>query len=260
MSLANVAEIDAFVTDERLPEIESQIIQNNAILARLEGKNRYIADGGEHIRAAARYQRLPSGAYARGKAFSTEQRETVKEYILPWVMYYVDVTIDGWSRVIMSGRNAIRNFVADKMDNARETMSYNLNRGMVVYGGEDNELTGFPAFCDDGTNYASYGQITKATYTWAKGYLNSTGGAYTNSMFQTAYGEVSKNNEHPDIILTDQDVYNSVWNKMTPQQRFPSERHADIRALGFDGIESTKGFKKNFTISVDIPMYLWYNG
>jgi len=66
-------------------------------------------------------------------------------------MYYCDVTVDGWSRVIMSGKNAIRNFVADKMDNARETMSYNLSKGIIDYGGEDDEITGLKAICDDGT-------------------------------------------------------------------------------------------------------------
>jgi len=86
MSLANVQEIDAFVRDELVPGIESQIVQNNAILARLEGKDRYLADGGEHIRVAARYERLPGGAYPRGEKFSTEQKKTVKEYVLPWVI------------------------------------------------------------------------------------------------------------------------------------------------------------------------------
>jgi len=56
-------------------------------------------------------------------------------------------------------------------------------------------------------------------------------------MFQTQYGNCSKNNQHPDLIVTTQAVYNSIWNKMTPQQRFPSQRHADLRALGFEGIE-----------------------
>lgn len=53
-----------------------------------------MADSGEHIRTGARFAHLPGGPYARGAKFSTTQKETVKEYIHDWRMYYVDVTID----------------------------------------------------------------------------------------------------------------------------------------------------------------------
>ena len=38
MSKLNTTELDAFVRDEVLVKVESQIVTNNAILARLEGK------------------------------------------------------------------------------------------------------------------------------------------------------------------------------------------------------------------------------
>jgi hypothetical protein len=237
MSTANIAEVDAFVRDEVLPKIESQIVANNAILARLEGKGKYFADSGEHIRTGARYAHLPGGFYARGTKFSTVQKETVKEYIHEWKMAYVDVTIDGWTEAITMGTNKIRNFVADKMDNSRETMSQILNDGLRS-GGENDQVDGLPAICDDGTNYATYGTINRTSNTWAKGQLDGTGGTYANSIFQEMYGDCSLNNQHPDMIITTQAVYNSVWGKMTPNQRHGmSDRHADLRALGFSGIE-----------------------
>jgi len=237
MSLLNTTELDAFVRDEVLTKIESQIIMNNAILARIEGKDKYFADSGEHIRTGARYAHLPGGFYERGAKFSTVQKETVKEYIHDWKQAYVDVTVDGWTEAIALGSNKIRNIVEDKMDNGRETMSKILNDGMRS-GGEDGQIDGLPAICDDGTNYATYGNITRSTDTWAKANLDATGGVYSNSMFQTAYGNCSKNNKHPDMIMTTQAVYNSMWGKMTPQQRYnQSDAHADLRALGFSGIE-----------------------
>jgi hypothetical protein len=75
---------------EVMPKIESQIVKNNAILVRLEGKGKYMADSGEHIRTGARYANLPGGFYARGAKFSTTQKETVKEFIHDWKMAYVD--------------------------------------------------------------------------------------------------------------------------------------------------------------------------
>ncbi len=135
------------------------------------------------------------------------------------------------------GSNKIRNIVEDKMDNARETMSQLLNDSMRS-GGEGDNIDGLKAIYDDGTNYNVYGTINRSTDTWAKAQLDATGGTYSNSMFQTMYGRCSKNNKHPDLILTTQTVYNSIWNKMTPQQRYQqSDAHADLRALGFSGIE-----------------------
>jgi hypothetical protein len=237
MSKANVAEIDAFVRDEVLPEIESQIVQNNAVLARLEGKGKYFADSGENIRTGARYAHLPGGFYARGAKFSTVQKETVKEYIHDWKMAYVDVTIDGWTEAVTMGSNKIRNFISDKMDNSRETMSQILNDGMRS-GGENDNINGIKQICDDGTNYSTYGTINRTTNVWAKGQLDATGGAFANSIFQDMYGDCSLNNKNPDMIMTTQAVYNSLWGKMTPNQRHGmSDRHADLRALGFSGIE-----------------------
>ena len=94
MSKQNVAEIDAFVRDEYLPKIESQIIQNNAILARIEGKGKYMADSGENIRTGARYAHLPGGFYARGAKFSTTQKETVKEFVHDWKMAFCNKNSD----------------------------------------------------------------------------------------------------------------------------------------------------------------------
>ncbi len=152
-------------------------------------------------------------------------------------MAYVDVTIDGWTEAIAMGSNRIRNIIEDKLDNAEETMSAFLNDGLRS-GGAGASIDGFPAICDDGTNYATYGTLTRSTDTWAKGKLDATGGAYSNSMFQTMYGNCSKNNKHPDLIITTQAVYNSIWGKMTPQQRYAqNDAHADLRAIGFSGIE-----------------------
>jgi len=237
MSKANITEIDAFVRDTVLPEVESQIIANNALLARLEGMGKYVADSGEHIRTGARYAHLPGGFYKRGTKFSTTQKETVKEFIHDWKMAYVDVTIDGWTEAITMGTNKIRNYVQDKMDNAQETISAILNDSMRT-GGEGDNIDGVKTICDDATNYSTYGTLARGTDVWAKGQLDATGGTYSNTIFQAMYGDCSKNNQHPDLIITTQAVYNSVWGKMTPQQRYQqSTAHADLRAIGFSGIE-----------------------
>ena len=237
MSKSNIEEIDAFVRDEVLPDVESQIIVNNALLARIEGMGKYVADSGENIRTAARFAHLPGGMYKRGAKFSTAQKETVKEFIHDWKMAYVDVTIDGWTEAVTMGTNKIRNYVQDKMNNAQETISQILNDTLRT-GGEGDNVDGIKKICDDGTNYATYGTLTRATDTWAKGQLDATGGAYSNTIFQSMYGQCSKNNQHPDMIITTQAVYNSIWGKMTPQQRYAqSTAHADLRAIGFSGIE-----------------------
>lgn len=236
MSTQNIQEIDAFVRDEVLPDIESQIVANNALLARLEGMNKYVADSGEHIRTGARYAHLPGGFYKRGAKFSTTQKETVKEFIHGWKMAYVDVTIDGWTEAITMGTNKLRNYVQDKMNNSQETMSQILNDSLRT-GGEGDNIDGIKAICDDGTNYPTYGTLTRTADTWAKGQLDATGGAYANSIFQSMYGLCSKNNQHPDLIITTQTVYNAVWGKMTPQQRYQNTGHSDLRSLGFTGIE-----------------------
>ena len=55
------------------------------------------------------------------------------------------------------------------------------------------------------------------------------------STLQTAYGNTWFGNEHVDLIATTQVVWNVLWNKIQPQQRF-MEESTDVAKIGFQSL------------------------
>jgi hypothetical protein len=55
------------------------------------------------------------------------------------------------------------------------------------------------------------------------------------ALLQTAFGSCWFGNEHPDLIVTTQTIWNIIWNKILPQQRF-MEESTDVAKIGFSAM------------------------
>jgi hypothetical protein len=90
------------------------------------------------------------------------------------------------------------------------------------------------------TLFPTYGGITRTDLGVAAGTNNSGINGYTIATMttltlaglQTAYGACWFGNEHPDLIVTTQTIWNIIWNKILPQQRF-MEESSDVAKIGF---------------------------
>ena len=138
------------------------------------------------------------------------------------------------------------NYVESKMINASGKMAKNLGTdifldGTGVSSGTIN-LDGFLQALDSGDTYTTYGGITRsdlgvtagANNVGINGY-NEALATFTMAGLQTAYGGAWFGNEHVDLIVTTQTVWNIIWNKILPQQRF-MEENTDVAKVGFQSM------------------------
>uniref|UniRef100_A0A6M3LFP5 Putative capsid protein n=1 Tax=viral metagenome TaxID=1070528 RepID=A0A6M3LFP5_9ZZZZ len=155
---------------------------------------------------------------------------------------YVNVTLDGETELKIEGDEKILSIIETKMDNASKTFSRKFTQALYASQGSKAIIDIPTAIGTSGT----YGEISKDTYSWWQGSVNSTGGAFSMDMLQARYGACSDGPLQPDLIVTTQAIYDKIWLRVQPQQRGNLDNTPGLAKIGFSGINFNRA-----TIVVD---------
>jgi len=157
---------------------------------------------------------------------------------------YVNCTLFGVDNVLNRGPEAAMSLVETKMVNAAGRMADLLGTDIFLDGQGTNSssiaLDGLDASIDDGSNYQSYGGVTRTDIsatasTGINAYVVNAQGVLTLAAVQTAYGQAWFGREHVDLLIMPQPVWDILWNKIQPQQRF-REESSDVAKIGFQSM------------------------
>lgn len=211
-----------------LPYITDQIYTSNPTFLKMSQKGLRLA-GGKWIEYPVLFAKTPGGSYRGFDTLDVSWVSQLQTATLDWKQYYAAVTIDGLSEIENGGPDAVVTLVSAYMENARRKLEDTL--GSDLWGSNTNvkALDGLQAAIDDSTNVTTYAGISRATNTWWKAtYLDNGGTQITLPIMQTAYGNCTVGQTAPDLIVCDQTIYNEVWNKVQPQQRFGNGQSPEI--------------------------------
>lgn len=235
-------DISAITNRKIVPRMVDNFFKSGPLFVLLKNKLNMPFDGGLTIKQPIMYQQLNGGPTARGGTFDTSyvQTDTALEFNVK--EYYVNVTLYGADNLLNIGPEAAMSNVESKMANAAETMAKNMGTDAYLDGqgtySSTLALDGLYAACDDGSNFPSYGGITRSSI--ASGANNGINGYYASftgkslglSDVQTAVGSATFGRFHPTVILNPQPVWDLLWSKIQPQQRF-LEESSDLAKIGF---------------------------
>jgi hypothetical protein len=135
------------------------------------------------------------------------------------------------------------NYVESKMFNASGKMAKLLGTDAFLDGtgvvSSAISLDGLLQALDNDTTYHSYGGITRTDLGVAATTNNAGINGYRAALnpfsitgMQTAFGSCWFGNEHIDLIVTTQAIWDMIWGKLQPQQRF-MEESTDVAKIGF---------------------------
>lgn len=225
-----------------------QIFIGNALLTKLLSKSQVVFDSGRKIAQPIIYGKLAGGSYAGLDTFdiSVKKIQTYAEW--DWKSYYVNVTIPGDDLDVAEGDEKIIGILATRMETATMTTHDDLTT-MFFSDGTGNGSKDFDGLlngADNGTVYATYGGIPRTTETWWKGVVDSTGGAVTIDAINSMIGSITIAQKKPDLAFTTQTIYDKIWARVQPQQRFLDGKSA-LAQVGFSGIN----FNGHMEIIVD---------
>lgn len=177
--------------------------------------------GGRDIEYPVLYAKVPGGSYRGFDTLDVSWVSQIQNANLDWKQYYAAVTIDGLSEILNGGPDAVITLVSAYMENARRKLEDAL--GSDLFGSNTNvkALDGLQAAVDDSTNVTTYAGISRSTNTfWKANYHDNGAAQITLAQMQTDYGNATVGQTAPDLVVGDQTVYNEIWNKVQPQQRF----------------------------------------
>ncbi len=227
-----------------IPSLIDTIYKSSPVLTRFRTRNMERFEGGVTIRQPIMYAALKGGAFQRGSSFDTSyvQTDTALEFNVKY--YYVNATLFGTDNVLNRGPEAAMSYVESKMINASGQMARELATDLYLDGqgvqSSPIQLDGFLAAIDDGTNFVSYGGITRADIAVGanqgiNAFFNGSNTTFALSQLQTAYGNSWFGAEHVDLIVCQQPQWDSIWMKIQPQQRF-LEESSDVAKIGFQSL------------------------
>ena len=237
-------ELTAHIRQHYMPVLVDQVFIATPLFARLRAKNQIVIDSGREIVQPFIFDKLVSGSYEYADTFDVSYKKTDDYLTFYWRGVWVNITIDNWTLALNNGVEGVIPLLEAKMHNAETTIIDTLSNWIMTDPSDTKAWDGLWNGCDDGNTYSTYGNVTRTAgftygttgYAALNSYIDSTGGLITLERLRYAMGKATVGTRKPDMILCRQNIYDQIWARVQPQQRFLGDRHNDLVNVGFDGI------------------------
>lgn len=151
---------------------------------------------------------------------------TAAEY--DWKQYASTIAISGIEEAKNNGEQEIINLLEAKIMQAEESMREGFNQMFFAdgTGNSGKDWNGLGNIVEASGTVGGINRATAGNEYW-RSYEENTAGALTLAQMATAYNTVSVGNDHPDMILTTQTLFEKYEALLVPQLRFTDTKTAD---------------------------------
>lgn len=232
-----ITQVVASTLDEVRPDLVDNLFRSNALFARLYQKGKVVLDGADEIRIPFIYDRLPGDWYTGLGPFAVTQKEIITSLRFNWKSVYTSITLPGLDVFKNSGPYRSFDLVAAQLTTARMTLADKLGTAIFNDGTNSAQLTGLRGAIGTSGTYGGITRDSSVVGTAVQGNVDTTGGAITLPFINSLMGTASRGGaEKPDLLVTTQTLWDAVWARVQPQQRYPNPSQQDIANVGFDVI------------------------
>lgn len=194
--------------------------------------------GGAYIEIPVTYRyNTQGGSYSGLDRLNTAQENTRTRARYEWKQVFQPLVIDNMELFKNGGKNAseetVVNLMEQEMEEAKESMKnllagmfYGDGTGTTIHGVANGDLLGLQALVDDGTDVASLGDITFATYSWWQSQVQSAVGSLTLAHMAAQYVAASSGNDKINMIITTETLKNAYEALHQPSVRYVSSGSA----------------------------------
>jgi len=231
-----------------LPKVVDTILGSNVFATRMLA-NAQKWRGQTIEKSIKKSKNTNGGSFSGLDTFSTSEADTritlsfsPKFYEIPVVIELTELSIN------QSDPNRVADLAAIEMQSTAEDMADGI--GTLFYGdgtGNSNkDFLGLEAIVDDGTNAATYGGQTRATYTTLKSTVTAaSSNKLSLAQMATLYNAISSGSVKPTLGLTTTTIFSLYEQLLNPQERIvkdvPMMKAGLTGGSGFTGL-CYKGF------------------
>jgi hypothetical protein len=134
-------------------------------------------------------------------------------------MAYKPVVIANIEQTLNEGDERVIDLLEVEFDSQAQSLMQVMATNLWTGTGSGNSWDSIYNAADDGTNFGTYGSLSRTTYTTLKGYYLASAGALTLAKMATAYDAVSIGNDSPDIIATTKTLWSTYESLLQPTVR-----------------------------------------
>ena len=151
---------------------------------------------------------------------------TAAEY--DWKQYAASIAISGIEEAKNNGEQEIINLLEAKIMQAEESMREGFNRMFFAdgTGNSSKDWNGLGNIVEASGTVGGINRATTGNEYW-RSYEENTATALTLAQMSTAYNSVSVGNDHPDMVLTSQTLFEKYEALLQPQLRYTDTKTAD---------------------------------
>lgn len=146
-----------------------------------------------------------------------------------WKQYAASISISGIEEAKNNGEAEIINLLEAKIMQAEESMREGFNR-MFFANGTGNggkDWNGLGNLVESENSVGGINSASGQGNDWWRSYEENTATALTLAQMATAYNTVSVGNDHPDVILSSQTLFEKYESLLQPQLRYTDTKTAD---------------------------------
>lgn len=208
-------------------QLTDNIFNARPLTAHLMDKGRIrMLNGGTNIVEPLIYgENSTVGSYSGYDTISLTPQSGISAAEFDWKQYAASIAISGIEEAKNNGEQAIINLLEAKVMQAEESMKEGFN-AMFFGTGTGNNWNGLENLVDSTTAVGGIDPAVSGNEFW-RSYEEGTAGALSQADMTTAYNTVSVGNDHPDMIMTTQTLFEKYESLLTPQLRYTDTKTAD---------------------------------
>lgn len=223
--------------------LEDNIFKGNPFLYWMGAKGRKIyQDGGHQLLVPLMYGKNTTvKTYSNYDELDVTPQEGFTNGIYPWRQIAGSISISRMEERKNSGQAKILDLLESKIMQAEKSMIEEINRQLFLDGTGNGGLDfyGLALLVEEGSAWSTVAGIDRTAETWWRNYWKSTGSFAANGRadMRTAYNSTTRGNQHPDIIITTQTVFEFYEALLVQNERFTQKETGDggFESLKFKG-------------------------
>lgn len=165
-------------------------------------------------------------------------------------MAYKPVVIANIETTLNQGDEQIIDLLEAEFDSQAQSLMQLMSSNLWSGTGVGNSWDSIDTAADDGTNYATYGGLSRTTYSTLKGYYLASAGPLTLAKMATAYDAVQIGNDSPDIIATTKALWTTYESLLqaTVRAGYVQNGYPKINAFGMLSTTSAMAGQAGFDV------------
>lgn len=230
MANPNYDEILSTTLANHMPKLVDNVFSARPLVFFLKKAGQVrVVNGGNKIVLPLMYgQNSTAGSYSAYDSISITPQTGITAAEYNWKQYAATIAISGIEEAQNSSEEAIIDLLEAKTFQAEETITEQMDQMFIQSDGTGNsgkDWLGLEILVRDAT--ATVGGIDASVDSWWESYVEGTAGSLSLADMRTAYNSVAVGNDQPNVILTEQTLFEAYEDLLQSQERFMDASTAD---------------------------------